>query len=86
MRVLESTSVVLALVLSKLAVVVTIAMFILFLNVGFALMLGELLGHLYYGFFVVALFYLVTGILFYFFFHKWTKKTLVDSIIAQAFQ
>lgn len=86
MRVLETTSIVVALLLSKLVVVVTISTFMLFLNVGFALMLGDLLGRLHYGFFIVALFYLIMGIVFYFFFHKWTKKVLIDSIVTQALQ
>ena len=57
--------------------------FVLFLGVGMALWLGELLGKGYYGFFVVAAIYGVTGILIHLFLHKWIKKTVGDQFVEQ---
>jgi hypothetical protein len=46
-----------------------------------AFWLGEILGRIFYGFFVVAAFYGITGIILHFFMHNWLKKTISDYII-----
>ena len=69
--------------ISLLIVVFVISTFILFLSVGIALLLGEWLGKLYYGFFIIAVFYLVVGIVMHFYLHKWIKKPVADLIIKQ---
>ncbi len=86
LRVLETVTVVATSLLSRLVVIAIFFVFVFFLNIGIALMVGDLLGKLYYGFLLVAIFYLVIGIIFHFFFHKWTKKVLVDLIVTQALQ
>jgi Fe2+ transport system protein B len=62
-------------------VVVIIAVFMLFLNLGLAFWLGEILGKTFFGFFVVAAFYGITGIVLHFFMHKWLKKRISNFII-----
>jgi hypothetical protein len=62
------------------------AMFALVLNIGVALWLGELLGKNYYGFFIVAAFYLFTGMVLHFFLHNWIKKPVSNLIITQVLQ
>jgi hypothetical protein len=62
-------------------VFVLIAAFMLFLNLGLAFWLGEILGRTFYGFFVVAAFYGITGIVLHFFMHKWLKKHVSNFII-----
>jgi ABC-type transport system involved in cytochrome bd biosynthesis fused ATPase/permease subunit len=57
--------------------------FTLILSIGIAYFLSELLGNLYVGFFIVALFYLVIGILFHYFLYDWIKKPIGDSIVKQ---
>lgn len=47
---------------SRIAVGAVVAFFTLFLNIGISLWLGKLLGEYYYGFFAVALFYLIVAI------------------------
>jgi hypothetical protein len=64
-------------------VFVLIASFMLFLNLGFAIWLGEILGKLFYGFFVVAAFYVITGIATHFFMHKWLKRLVSNYFIKQ---
>jgi hypothetical protein len=80
---LEATTIIVSTLLSKLGFVVMLALFGLFLNVGIALMLGDVLGKSYYGFFIVAGFYLIAGVIFYFFLHRWIKKPISNLIITE---
>ena len=57
--------------------------FLLFVNLGLALWLGEILGKTYYGFFVIAVFYGIVGIVIHFFMNKWFKKIFGNYIIKQ---
>lgn len=62
-------------------VFVLIASFILFLNLGLAFWLGDLMGKVFYGFFVVAAFYVITGMAVHLFLHKWLKRLIADYCI-----
>jgi hypothetical protein len=53
----------------------------LFLNLGLGFWLGEILGKIYFGFFVVAAFYGIIGIILHFFMHKSIKKLISNYII-----
>lgn len=61
-----------------------IASFLLFLNLGLAFWLGEILGEIYFGFFAVAGFYAIVGIILHSFIHKWLKRKLRNFIIKEA--
>ena len=86
LKVLETTTVVVTSLVSRLSVILMISMFALVFNIGIALLLGEVLGKSYYGFFIVAAFYLLAGIVLHFFLHKWIKTPLSNLIITQALQ
>ena len=86
LKALENTTHVVTSLVSRLSVIIMLSLFTLVLNIGIALLLGELLGKSYYGFFIVAAFYLIAGIVFHFFLHKWIKKPISDLIITQALQ
>ncbi len=86
LKALETTTVVLTSLVSRLGVILMFAIFALVLTLGIALWLGELLGESYYGFFIMAGFYLVAGTVMHFFLHKWIGKPLSDLIITQALQ
>lgn len=58
-------------------------LFVFILSVGTSLFLGELLGKISYGFFIVAGLYLILAILFHFYLHKWIKKPLANLIITK---
>jgi fatty acid desaturase len=58
-----------------------IAVFILFLNLGLAFWLGEILGSIFYGFFIVAAFYGIAGIVLHFFLHDRIKKSIGNYFI-----
>ena len=64
-------------------VFVITAIFLIFLNLGLAFWLGEILGNIYFGFFVVAAFYGLTGFIIHFFMHKRIKKMVHDNFIKQ---
>jgi hypothetical protein len=57
---------------------------LLFLSLGLAIWLGEILGRSYYGYLVVAAFYLLVAIVFHFLLHKWFMKVTGDRIIKRA--
>src|SRR5438045_2157997 len=67
----------------RLALFIVVAMFTFIINIGLSLWIGEAIGKSYYGFFVVAGFYAVLGILIYAFRHQWIKEPLNNSIISQ---
>jgi hypothetical protein len=81
LKALDKTSDVVSSFIPRSFVFVLIASFILFLNLGIALWLGDLLGKLFYGFFVVSGIYVIAGIVIYFFMHKWLKRIVSDYFI-----
>jgi len=64
---------------------VLVSSFLLFLNLGLAFWLGEILGKVYYGFFVIASFYGILGIVLHFFLHNWFKRIVDTYIIKRVF-
>jgi hypothetical protein len=86
LRSLETATIVVTSLVARLSVVIMGALFILVLTIGIALWLGELLGKVYYGFFIVAAFYLVAAIVLHFFLQKWIKKPISALIISQALE
>jgi len=71
---------------SSMTVLAVIGLFVLILNIGIAFALGELLGKVYYGFFIVAAFYLVLGIVFHYFLRKWLQRPVSKLIIVYVLQ
>jgi len=50
---------------------------------GLAFWLGEIMGNNSYGFFIVAAFYGLLGLVIHFFMHDWLKKVICNYIIKQ---
>lgn len=86
LKLLKATILLVPSLISRLAVMLIITLFTLVFNIGIALWIGELLGKLYYGFFIIAAFYLVVGIILHFFLHHWIKKPISNLIIKQVLQ
>jgi fatty acid desaturase len=76
----KATDIVSSLVPQSIAIMLIVS-FILFLNLGIALWLGDILGKLFWGFFVIAAFYILAGIVIHFFMHNWIKKLVSDYFI-----
>jgi len=72
--------------IARMSVLITFFCFVLLLSFGVAVWLGDLLGKLYYGLFIVAGFYFIMGILFHFYFHQWIKKPVGNSIVNELLQ
>lgn len=83
LKAVDKTSDVLSTLVSRGASILMISMFIVIVNIGIALWLGDLFGKSYYGFFCVAGFYAVIGGILYFFLHNRIKKAVSNSIITQ---
>ena len=83
LKTLSKTSEMIASSLSHLIVLLFGASFLLFLSLGMAIWIGEVLGHIFYGFFVVSAFYGLAGIIIHLFLHKKLKTMLDEYIIKQ---
>ena len=81
LKTLDKTSDVVSSFIPQSIVFVIIAVFMIFFNLGLAFWLGDILGKTYYGFFIIAAFYAITGIVIHFFMHKWIKKIICNYII-----
>jgi hypothetical protein len=67
----------------RVVVISIITLFFLVFNIGSALWIGERFGRDYYGFFTVAGFYALLGIIIYIFRNRWIKVPIRDSILMQ---
>jgi len=65
--------------------VILILLILLFinLNIGIALLIGDKLGKLWLGFFILSGFYGFLGLLFYIFRNRWIKRPVANSMITQ---
>ena len=64
-------------------VIILIASFLLFLNLGLAFWFGEMLGRTYYGFFAVSAFYIIIFLIIRIFLYNRIKKLVGDYFIKQ---
>ena len=62
-------------------VILLIASFLLFLSLGIAEWLGDILGKEFYGFFTVGGFYFVLALISHFFLRKRIKRLIGDTLI-----
>ncbi|MEI7492095.1 MAG: phage holin family protein [Bacteroidota bacterium] len=83
LKALDTTSGIISSLIPFSAAFVIIGSFMLFLNVGLAFWLGDILGKIYFGFFIVAGFYLVIGSVLYFLTKNWLKKLACNYFIKQ---
>jgi len=81
LKVLDKTSDKLSSFFPHTIVAFIIASFLLFLNLGLALWLGELLGRIYFGFFALAAAYAFFALVMHLFMRKWLKRIFYDFLI-----
>ena len=65
---------------------ITVGLSILFGSLGLSFWLGEILGNTYLGFFTVAVFYILIGLIIHFFLHTWLKKIISNYMIKKIFK
>lgn len=81
LKAVEKTSSVFSTAASKFIIFCFVALFLFVLNIGLGFLIGEMMGEIYFGFFVLAGFYAFIGTIFYSFRGKWIKTPVSDSII-----
>jgi len=81
LKTLDKTTELVSSIIPLTIVILLVITFLLFLNVGIALWLGEMFGKLFYVFFAVAAFYLLIGIIIHFILNKWIKRLIGDYFI-----
>ena len=80
-KTLDKTTEVTSLFITHFVVFVLFASFLLFLNLGLALWLGNLLDNIVYGFLIVAGFHGFLVMLLHLFMRKWFMKVIGNYII-----
>ncbi|MFZ4457024.1 MAG: hypothetical protein ACOYOT_12460 [Bacteroidales bacterium] len=83
LKALDKSSDLISTVIPHLLVVSMIASFLLLLNIGASLWIGELVGQNYLGFFIVSTFYLIIALIMHFLFHKSIKRCVTNYILKQ---
>jgi hypothetical protein len=73
-------------VLPDLVVSILMIVFLLFLNIGAAFWLGDLLGNTCYGFLIIGAFYFFLGFIFHFFIRDRIKKAALNYLIKRIFR
>jgi Putative Actinobacterial Holin-X, holin superfamily III len=86
LNMLEKTNIVATQLVARFSVLLVAVIFVFTMSIAFALWIGDKLGKAYYGFFVVAGFYLITVLVFHWFLKKWIRKPLSEFIIKQVLE
>ena len=81
LKALEKTSDVFSTLAVHSVVLLLLASFMLFFNLGMAYLIGDLLGNSYYGFFIVGGFYFLISIIISLFMRNWIKRKVRNTII-----
>jgi len=81
LKTIDKTSDVVSSAVPHTIALVLITIVLIFLNLGLGLWLGEILGKTYYGFFVVAAFYVLLWAVLRIFMHKWLKEYVRNTVI-----
>ena len=82
LKALDKTSGAASALVSRLCLIAVLFLFIVVVNIGVALWLGEILGKSYYGFFIEAAFYFLVVVVLLLM-HSWIKQRVSSSIITQ---
>ena len=83
LEVIDKSADVVSSLVSRLAILLVVALFILIINIGLALWIGELLGKSYYGFFIIGGLYGIVAIVLKAYRHPLLKYPVSNSIINQ---
>lgn len=83
LKAVDKASDIVSATIPRLVFIGLIAFSLLFLNMGLAFWLSDLLGRVYLGFLVVGGFYLLLGILLQLIFHEKFKKVIRNFVVKQ---
>lgn len=82
-KALDKTTEVASTLAVRLGVLFIANVFLLMVNIGLSIWLGNILGDVYLGFFAVAAFYGIAGVVLYFLLHKWIKRLVGNFMVKQ---
>lgn len=83
LKTLDKTSDIISSLVPFSIFILLICTFLIFSSFGAAFWLGEILNKVYFGFFAVAIFYGIIGIIIYFTLRKYIKSRVCNYIIKQ---
>ncbi len=86
LRSVEKATSAISTILPDLVVSILMLVFLLFINLGAAFWLGEVLGRSYFGFLLVGSFYLIVGFLFHFLLRGRIRKAAANYLIKRIFR
>jgi phosphoglycerol transferase MdoB-like AlkP superfamily enzyme len=81
LRAIDKSSDIVSTLIPVAVVLVFTSIFLLFINLGIAFWLGGIWGSIYLGFFAVAAFYIICGLIIHFFLHKTIKERIRNVVI-----
>ncbi|HEX4849937.1 MAG TPA: hypothetical protein VFV08_03975 [Puia sp.] len=81
LKTIDKSSDVVSSAATLLAILIGFLAFLATLSFGLAYYFGQLLGNIYYGFFIMAGFYAVVTLLLFIFRRHWIKNPIYDGII-----
>ncbi len=85
LKTISITAEVVSTFISRGLVIIVASMFLVLGSIGLALWLGDLLGKSYLGFLCVSFFYIILGVVLFYFLHNAIKRKVSNSIISQVF-
>lgn len=83
LKAIDKTTDVVSALATKLAVIVVVSMFVLFVNIGLSLWIGTLLNEYYLGFLIVSGFYLLVAIVLYSFRDKLISEPINNIMLSK---
>ncbi len=86
LKTLDKASDIVSSIVQNTIVFVFIGLFLIFVNLGIAFWLGEILNKTYYGFFAVAAFYMVVAVVIHFIMHKSLKRLIYNYMVKLIFK
>ncbi|HLP63862.1 hypothetical protein [Flavobacterium sp.] len=78
---IDKTADVASSLMARMAIVMVVAMFTLFVNIGIALFIGKMMGEYYLGFMIVSLFYLILAVVLHVFRNQFIKIPITNLVI-----
>lgn len=83
LSVIDTSADVISSLASRAILVLILSTSIVFLNIGLALLIGNVLGDYFKGFFIISLFYLLLAVVAYVFNKKLIKKPITNLMISK---
>jgi Putative Actinobacterial Holin-X, holin superfamily III len=83
LKAIDKSSSFISALITYLAVFIIIFCFFILLNIGLALLIGNLLGKAYYGFFILAFLYAVIGMVLFKNRKKWIKTPVINLMVKE---